>query len=204
MNIISNSTVSSLLLILGIYGIIFGISSPGVGAEIFGCISITLGLIGIGFDVSLAAIFLIGIGIILLIMELYASGFGIFGIAGIICLVAGSIFLVPNDFPRWYGPAEAQMTRIYYVLVPTAIVAVFFAFALYKVIEVRKRKPIIGESMIGGFAETLDNISPENSGYIKYQGEYWKANSEDTIMKGEKVEIIGKDGPVLTIRPKEK
>jgi membrane-bound serine protease (ClpP class) len=204
MNIISNSTVSSLLLILGIYGIIFGISSPGVGAEIFGCISITLGLIGIGFDVSLAAIFLIGIGIILLIMELYASGFGIFGIAGIICLVAGSIFLVPNDFPRWYVPAEAQMTRIYYVLVPTAIVAVFFAFALYKVIEVRKRKPIIGESMIGGFAETLDNISPENSGYIKYQGEYWKANSEDTIMKGEKVEIIGKDGPVLSIRPKEK
>ncbi|MBP2030560.1 membrane-bound serine protease (ClpP class) [Methanohalophilus levihalophilus] len=203
MEIISNPIVSSLLLMIGIYGIIFGISSPGVGAEVFGGISLVLGLIGIGFDVNLAAIFLIGIGIVLLILELQASGFGIFGIAGIICLVAGSVFLVPNDFPRWYGPAEAQMTMIYYVLVPTAIVAIFFAFALYKVIQVRKRKPIVGEDMVGERAEALDEISPENRGYVRYHGEYWKAESEETIHPGEKVEIIGKDGPVLTVKLKE-
>lgn len=204
MEIISNPIVSSLLLMIGIYGIIFGISSPGVGAEIFGGISLVLGLIGIGFDVNLAAIFLIGVGIVLLILELQASGFGIFGIAGIICLIAGSVFLVPNDFPRWYGPAEAQMTMIYYVLVPTAVVALFFAFALYKVIQVRKKKPIIGEDMVGDRAEALDDISPESSGYVRYRGEYWKAESEETIHPGEKVEIIGKDGPVLTVKLKEK
>ncbi len=204
MEVISNPIVSSLLLMLGIYGIIFGISSPGVGAEVFGGISLTLGLIGIGFDVNLAAIFLIGVGIVLLILELQASGFGIFGIAGIICLVAGSVFLVPNDFPRWYGPAEAQMTMIYYVLVPTVIIAIFFAFALYKVMQVRKRKPIVGEDMVGDRAEALDEISPGNSGFVRYHGEYWKAESEEIIKVGEKVKIIGKDGPVLTVKLEEK
>jgi membrane-bound serine protease (ClpP class) len=202
MEIISDPIVSSLLLMLGIYGIIFGISSPGVGAEIFGAVSVTLGLIGIGFDVNLGAVFLIGLGIVLLIFELQASGFGIFGVAGIICLVAGSVFLVPNDFPRWYGPAEAQIDMVYYVLVPTAVMALFFAFALYKVIQVRRKKPIIGEDMTGETAEALDPISPGKPGYVRYHGEYWKARSDEEIEPGRKVEITEKDGPVLTVKLK--
>jgi membrane-bound serine protease (ClpP class) len=96
MNIISNPLISSILMMLGIYGVVFGISNPGVGAEIFGIIAITLGLIGTGFDVNIAAVFLLLVGIALLVLELQAPGFGVFGIAGMICLISGSIRLNPE------------------------------------------------------------------------------------------------------------
>jgi membrane-bound serine protease (ClpP class) len=200
MNIISNPIISSLLLMIGIYAIVLGISSPGAGAEIFGAILISLGLIGMGFDVNIAALFLIGVGVILLILELQAPGFGIFGIAGIVCLIAGSIFLVPMDFPRWYTPADVQRSMMFYIVIPTIIIGLFFAFAIYKVVQAKGRKPIIGEEMSGEIAEAIDPISEGNPGYVRYSGEYWKARSEDTISPEEKVEILEKDGPVLIVR----
>ena len=45
LGLISNPIISSLLLTIGLYGVIFGISSPGVGAEVLGIILIVLGLI---------------------------------------------------------------------------------------------------------------------------------------------------------------
>ena len=62
LKIISNPILSSLLLTIGLYGIIFGISNPGAGAEILGIIAIVLGLIGTGFDINIAAFFLILVG----------------------------------------------------------------------------------------------------------------------------------------------
>ncbi|KXS40386.1 MAG: membrane-bound serine protease (ClpP class) [Methanohalophilus sp. T328-1] len=200
MNIISNPIISSLLLMIGIYAIVLGISSPGAGAEIFGAILIALGLIGMGFDVNVAALFLIGVGVVLLILELQAPGFGIFGIAGIVCLIAGSIFLIPMDFPRWYTPADVQRSMMFYIVIPTIIIGLFFAFAIYKVVQAKGRKPIIGEEMNGEIAEAIDPISEGSPGYVRYSGEYWKARSEDTINPEEKVEILEKDGPVLIVR----
>jgi membrane-bound serine protease (ClpP class) len=43
MGILSNPILASLLLFIGIYSLIFGLTSPGYGAEIFGVIAISLG-----------------------------------------------------------------------------------------------------------------------------------------------------------------
>jgi len=65
MNLLSNPILASLLLFVGIYSLVFGLTSPGYGAEIFGVISISLALIGLGFSVNIAALFLIVLGIAL-------------------------------------------------------------------------------------------------------------------------------------------
>ena len=121
MDIISNPIVSSLLLLLGVYAIILGISNPGFGAELFGIVAIALGLIGSGFDVNIGALFLIIVGVLLLVLEFQAPGFGVFGIAGLVCVIAGSILLAPTDFPRNYTPAEFQRTLIISISTPTII-----------------------------------------------------------------------------------
>ncbi|MDF1533303.1 MAG: nodulation protein NfeD [Methanosarcinaceae archaeon] len=199
MNVISNPLISSILMMLGIYGVVFGISNPGVGAEIFGIIAITLGLIGSGFDVNIAAVFLLLVGIALLVLEFQAPGFGVFGIAGIICMIAGSILLVPMSFPQFYTPADFQRTLMISVAAPTVVIGIVMVFAIYKVMEVRHRKPLIGE-MIGNMAQTIDPLEPGITGYLKYKGEYWKARADESIAKGEKVEIIEKDGVVLVVK----
>lgn len=203
MNIISDPIISSLLIMLGIYGIVIGISNPGAGAEIFGVVSISLGLVGMGFDVNIAAIFLILLGVVLFVLELQAPGVGIFGIAGFVCLIVGSIFLVPMDFPRWYTPADVQQTMIIAIVTPTVVMGLLFIFVFYKVLEVRHRKPTIGEDFAGDIAQAIDRIDAGSEGFVRYRGEYWKASSEDDLEEGDSVVITDKKGPLLFVKKEE-
>jgi len=198
LDLLANPILASLLLLVGIYSLVFGLTSPGYGAEIFGVISISLGLIGLGFSVNIAAIFLIGLGMALLLFELYASSFGLIGIAGIACIVLGSVLLVPVGYPGLYSP-EFQTTMIISLLAPAIVLGIFLAFAIYKMMEIRTKKPAIG-GIIGDTAETIDEITPGGTGYVRYQGEYWIAKSEERIEPKTKVIITGKEGPVLVVR----
>lgn len=200
LELISNPILSSLLLTIGLYGIIFGISNPGVGAEIFGIIAIVLGLIGTGFDINIAALFLIFIGIGLMILEIKSPGFGIFGLAGLICLVIGSIFLIPMGSENIYTPEFRKLMTLTVVL-PTIVFGLFLVFAIYKVAEIRKKKPVIGD-IIGDTAQTIDPIGPKKRGFVRYKGEYWKARSEEEIGVDQDVEIIGKEREVLLVKRK--
>ncbi len=200
LRLISNPIISSLLLTLGIYGLIFGISSPGAGAEVFGIISIALGLIGTGFNVNIGAIFLILLGIGLLIIEIKVPGFGIFGLAGLISLIIGSILLVPMGSENIYTP-EFRKVLALTVVAPTIVFGLFLVFAIYKVTEIRKKKPVIGE-FIGDTAQTIDPLGPEKTGFVRYKGEYWKARSEEEIEPKEEVEITGKVRETLLVKRK--
>jgi membrane-bound serine protease (ClpP class) len=200
LRLISNPSISSLLLIIGLYGLIFGISSPGVGAEVFGIISIVIGLIGTGFDINIGAIFLILLGIGLLIVEIKVPGFGIFGLAGLISLIIGSIFLVPMGNENVYTP-EFRRLLVLTVVAPTIVFGLFLVFAIYKVTEIRKKKPVIGE-FIGETAQTIDPLGPGKTGYIRYRGEYWKARSEEEIEPKAEVEITGKVRETLLVKRK--
>src|SRR5256712_497888 len=95
LEILSDPLVASLLLILGIYLVIFGISAPGHGAEIAGIIILLLTLIGLGFSVDPIALLLIIVGVILIIIEIKTPGFGVFGIGGVIAIVLAAAVLPP-------------------------------------------------------------------------------------------------------------
>lgn len=200
LRLISNPIISSLLLTLGIYGLIFGIASPGAGAEVFGIISIALGLIGTGFDINIGAIFLILLGIGLLIIEIKVPGFGIFGLAGLISLIIGSILLVPMGSENIYTPEFRRLLTLT-VVAPTIVFGLFLVFAIYKVNEIRKKKPVIGE-FIGDTAQTIDPLGPGKTGFVRYKGEYWKAKSEEKIEPKVEVEITGKVREVLLVKRK--
>ena len=200
LRLVSNPMISSLLLTIGLYGIIFGISSPGAGAELFGIIAIVLGLIGTGFDINIGAFVLIILGIALLILEIKIPGFGIFGLAGLISLIIGSIFLIPMGGENIYSPEFRRLLTLT-VVAPTIVFGLFLVFAVYKVTEIRKKKPVIGE-FIGDTAQTIDPVGPGKSGYIRYKGEYWKARSEEEIEPKVEVEITGKVREVLLVKRK--
>lgn len=198
LDLLSNPILASLLMLVGIYALVFGFSSPGFGAEILGVICITLGLIGLGFSINIAAIFLIIIGVSLLLFELHVSSFGLLGIVGIACVVVGSILLVPIGYPKMYSP-EFQWTVIISLIAPAVVLGIFLAFAIYKMVEIRRKKPVIGD-IVGRTAETIDQLIPGATGYVRFEGEYWMARSDEEILPKTKVMITGKDGPVLTVK----
>ncbi len=196
--IISDPTVASILFLLGIYGIIFGISTPGHGAEIFGVIAIALGLIGLGFGISLVALFLLVLGIALLIVEIATPSFGVVGTGGIIAIILGSIFLAPISPPNFLIAPAAQLQILLALLVPTGVVGGFLLFALYKVLQVRRQKPY-HLRLIGGRAVAVDPLGPAKRGHVRYDSELWQAVSDEEIQPEETVFIRGREGPVLSV-----
>ncbi len=205
LKLISNPVITSLLLMLGIFALIFGISSPGYGAEVFGVIAILLSLIGSGFGIPTLSIIFIIIGCLLLIIEIFATpGFGVIGIGGIICLIIGSIFLIPTYSTRGWLISMDYMNEIMIILlVVVALFAIFFAFILYKVLKIRKKKTAVG-TFIGEKAKTIDRITPDKPGYVRFKGEYWQAKSDTTIEPNTKVVIVNKDETTLIVKPKNK
>lgn len=203
---LTDPTISSLLLILGIFSLLIGIKTPGYGAEVFGVIAIILALFGMNFSLYYPVIILIIVGIIMLIIELYVTpGFGVIGIGGIICIILASILLVPS-YPtkNWLITADYQTLLLVFGIIPSALVAGFFFFVLYKVIRVERKKPEIG-LMEGEEAESLEEITPNKAGFVKYKGEYWLAKSkEGRIPPREKVIIEKRDGNLLIVSIKKK
>lgn len=203
LKIISNPILTSLLFMLGIFALIFGISSPGFGAEVFGVIAILISLIGSGFSIPVLSIIFIIMGALLLIIEVYVTpGFGVIGIGGIICLVIGSIFLIPTySTSNWVISMAWIEEAIIVILVVAALMAVFFAFLLYKVLEIRNKKKAIG-TFIGERAKTVDKLEPGKTGYIRFKGELWQARSDVIIEPRTKVVVVGKDESTLVVKPK--
>ena len=197
--VLSDPLLAGLLLIVGLYALIFGLSNPGVGAELVGVIVLALGLIGLGFSVNLGALFLIALGIVLLLVELNSPGFGLLGAAGLACMVIGSVLLVPIGSPEWYTPASYKRDAFVALVAPTIVIGAFFVFALYKVAEARRR-PTYSAKMEAEVAEALDRIDPR--GHVMYNGEYWAAEAEEPIEAGEMVEVVGKERMVLKVRRK--
>ncbi|KYK25855.1 peptidase S14 [Thermoplasmatales archaeon SG8-52-1] len=204
MKFFSNPILTSLLLILGIFALIFGISSPGYGAEVFGVVAILLSLVGSGFAISVLSIIFIIIGCLLLIIEIFATpGFGVIGIGGIILLLLGAIFLIPSySTTGWVIKIDWINDAILTILVAAILIAIFFVFLLYKIIQVRKKKTVIG-TFVGETAKTVDRISPFQSGYVRFKGELWQATSESIIEPNTKVIIIDKDESTLKVKPKQ-
>jgi len=205
LKLISNPILTSLLLMLGIFALLVGISTPGYGAEVFGVIAILLSLIGSGFSISTLSIIFIIIGCLLLAVEIFVTpGFGAVGIGGIICLVIGSIFLIPS-YPtrKWLISGEYMTDAITIMLFVIVLFALFFAFLLYKVLQIRKKKPSIGR-FAGEKAVAIERITPEKPGFVRYKGEYWQAKSEVVIETNTKVVIIEKDETMLIVKPLER
>lgn len=202
-NIITNPMLASLLLIIGIYAIIFGLSSPGYGSEIVGVILLALGLIGLGFDVNYVGIFLIVLGTILILVEVHTPSVGIFGLGGVVSIIIGSILLIPTTFPRYFISKEFQNEIIIMVTIPSIILGIFISLILYKVIKLRLKKPIVG-GMKGKIAIVTQKIMPKKEGYVEYEGEIWEASSNVRIDKGAEVIIEDKKSYVLKVRKREK
>jgi len=204
LKVISNPALTSLLLMLGIFALIFGISSPGYGAEVFGVIAILLSLIGSGFNISVMSVIFLIIGCLLLLIEIFITpGFGVIGIGGVACLVIGGVFMVPNYSPptvEWLISSDWINELVIILAVAVVLISAFFLFLLYKIIKIRKKKTVVG-TFIGETAKTIDRITSDKPGYVRFKGEYWQAKSDTTIEPKTKVVVVGKDETTLIVKP---
>ena len=187
LDLISNPNITYILLMLGLYGLLFELYNPGsILPGIVGIISLILAFYSMQtLPVNYAGLALIIFAVILFLLDIKLASHGLLAIGGIVSLLLGSIMLIrpgsDGDFAR---------ISLVVIIVSTAITAIFFLTIIGLGLKAQRGKPVTGmEGLIGEVGETLEALTPVGS--IRVHGERWKAESvAGNIEQGEKVRVI--------------
>ncbi len=183
---ISDPNIAYLLLILGFYGLLFEIRSPGaIFPGVVGGIFLILAFFALQvLPINYAGLALIVVGIILLILEISITSYGLLTIGGIISMILGSMML----FDVSEAPKALFSVSLKVILPVVILTALFFIFALSMAFRAHKRKPSTGnEGLVGEIGTATTDI--EKSGKVLVHGEYWDASSEKPIAKGSEIVV---------------
>ncbi|MEN3027074.1 MAG: nodulation protein NfeD [Chlorobiota bacterium] len=195
--LLSNPDIAYILLMLGIYGLLFELYNPGaIVPGVVGAICLILGAYALQMlPVNYAGLALIAVSIVLFLLELKITSYGLLTLAGIISLLLGSIMLIDSPL---------EFMRISWsVILPTVLGSVvFFVWILGKGIQAQLRRPYSGgEGLIGLTAVVVDRITPGTRGRVRLMGELWWAIAPQPIEPGAQVRIVRREGFVLHVEP---
>jgi len=182
---ISNPNIAFILFLLGLAGLYFEFSSPGVVVPgIIGGISLILAFFAFQtLPVNYAGILLILFAVILFIAEIKVVSHGVLTIGGVVSLILGSIMLFESPDPA--------LRVSWSVLIPAVtIVSLFFIGVISIAVRAQMRKVMTGgEGMIGAVGQSVSAV--HESGKVLVRGEYWNAFSKAPIEKGKQVVVVG-------------
>jgi len=190
LKIISDPNIAYILFMIGLAGLYFELSNPGViFPGVIGAISLILAFYSFQtLPVNYAGLLLIVLAIIFFIAEVKVTSFGLLSLGGLVSLTLGSIML--------FEDARVSLK----LMMPTIImIGVFFIVISSLAFRAYRTRPVSGkEGLIGKIGLVKETIDPE--GLIFVRGEYWQATSTEKIEPGEKVEVEGADGLLLKIK----
>jgi membrane-bound serine protease (ClpP class) len=200
LHFISRPDIAYLLLIVGIYAIIFEVLSPGgFVMGVSGAVLVLLGSYGLRMlPVNLAGLILLVAGIAVMILDLVVGGVGILSFFGAAALVFGGLII-------YRAPGGELLNMSYSFLIGAVVViTAFFLLAAFAVWKSFGRKAVSGsEGMSGLKAVVVADLTPEGS--VNCHGEIWRAVSRtgETIPRGQKVRVVKSEGLTLHVIPVE-
>jgi membrane-bound serine protease (ClpP class) len=184
LNAVSDPNVAYMLLMLGILGVFFEISQPGVilpGAV--GGISLLLALFAFqALPVNYVGILLILLALVLFVLEVKVTSFGMLTIGGVVSMTLGSLMLFEHAEPFF---------RVSKALVACTVIVVsgLCLLVLYYVVRAQRRRFVSGrEGMAGLAGEALTEVHQD--GQVFVHGEYWRAFSVEPIARGESIVVV--------------
>jgi len=194
--VITNPTVAYLMILVGIYALIFEFMNPGlVLPGVVGAIALLLALYALHLlPVNYAGLALMLLGIAFMIAEVFLPSFGAIGVGGIVAFVLGSLLLIEDtDLPGFEIP---------YGLIGGAAAASagFLIVMAGMLVKSRRRAVVTGrEEMLGATGEALGDFDAE--GWARVHGEQWKVRSSRPVRRGEKLRVTDMRGLVLSVEP---
>ncbi len=199
LDFLSNPNIAYILLMIGIYGILFELYNPG---SIFPGVIGALSLILAGYSLQMlpinyAGLALILLAIILFLLEIKVTSYGLLTVAGLVSLFLGSIFLIDSPF-------EFMRISMSLIITIVAVSFIFFTFIISLGIKAQFRKKKLGfDELLGNEAVVVEAIEPNKVGKIKLKGELWNATSDEHISIGEIVIVEKADSFTFFVKPKK-
>jgi membrane-bound serine protease (ClpP class) len=183
-DILSTPDIAFLLLSLGSLGLLLEFYNPGLifpGAA--GVICLMMGFVSFQIlPFNYAGVVLLLLALALFITEVYVTSYGLLTTGGVISFALGALLLFDtpdSDIRVGYGV----------VIASTAAIALFFGYVLFYLIKAQYLKPLVGmEGIIGETGEASSDIA--ETGKVFIMGEYWDAESDSAINKGDKIKVV--------------
>jgi membrane-bound serine protease (ClpP class) len=193
LGVISNPNVALVLMLLGIYGVIFEIAHPGaVAPGVIGGISLILGLYALNqLPLNYAGLALVILGMVFMFAEALTPSFGLLGFGGLTAFVTGAAMLIDTDIPAYQlsWPVIATMAGL------SAAILIFligFTLRVY-----RRAGSADATGLIGAQASVLDWSG--DTGHVLAAGERWNASGAAGLQAGQPVRIRKVDGLALHV-----
>ena len=197
LSVITSPTIAYMLLLAGIYGLIFEGYNPGaILPGVVGAICLLLALYAFQIlPVNYAGLALIVLGVLMMIGEIFVPSFGALGIGGVIAFVVGSVILMDTDVPG-FGVPMALIGSIALAGASAVMGIVWFA------VRARNRPIVSGrEDMIGAPAVALADFS--GTGQVRVHGELWNAHAGMPVNQGQALRVKAMHGLTLEVEPDE-
>jgi membrane-bound serine protease (ClpP class) len=197
--VITDPSVAIILMMLGIYGLIFEFSNPGyVLPGVVGAICLLLALYAFQLlPVNYAGLGLIALGLAFIVAEAFLPSFGSLGIGGVVALVIGLLILFDPDIAAGY--------RLPYSFIATfAVASATVTFVTVWLALKARRRPVVSGSddIIGASGAALADI--EREGWAQVRGEIWRVVSAAPLARGERLRVTGIEGLTLRVEPESK
>jgi len=194
--VITNPSVAYLLVLLGVYALLFEFMNPGIMLPgVVGVLALLIAAYALHMlPVNYAGLALILLGIGFMIAEAFFPAFGSLGIGGVVAFVVGSIMLIQDtELPDFEIPV-ALIAGV------AAASAGFLIFVVGMLVKSRRRVPVSGrEHLIGARAEALGDF--EGEGWARVRGEQWKVRTPAAVHRGQKLRVKAMHGLVLEVEP---
>ncbi len=195
LSVIGDPGIAYILMLLGIYGLLYEFSNPGmVFPGVVGGICLLLAMFALQLmPVNYVGLALIVLGIGLMVSEAFLPSFGALGLGGIVAFVIGSVMLIDTELPG-YGIAWT-------LIVPLAVASAAFSFIVGSMALRARRRPILtgGEELPGMEGIALENIAHE--GWARVHGELWRVQSRTPLAQGEKLRVTARHDLTLEVEP---
>jgi membrane-bound serine protease (ClpP class) len=196
LSIITDPNIAYILMLIGIYGLIFEFSNPGfILPGVVGAIALVLALYAFQvLPINYAGLALIMLGIIFMIAEAFVPSFGALGLGGVVAFVVGSVILLDEE-----GYAISLP-----LIGGTALVsALFLLWVMGMFVRIRGRPVVTGaEQMLGSEGEAMEAFVA-GAGRVWVHSEAWNARSESEIAAGQPVRVTAVKGLSLEVQPIE-
>ncbi len=194
LDIIASPNVAYVLMMLGLVGLYFELSNPGlILPGVVGSVSLVLALYAMQtLPINYAGLLLIILGVVLLIAEVNVMSYGLLAMSGAISIFLGSIMLIDSDDPAM------QISKM--ILYPT--LGMTFLFSVGSIYLAKKAHQLVTttgmEGLLGEIGVVKETLNPE--GRVLIHGEMWKAESDTVISVGQKVSVEVVKGLKIQVR----
>lgn len=195
LSVITEPSLAYLLVLVGIYALIFELSNPGlVLPGVTGAICLLLALYAFQLlPVNYAGLALMLLGMALMVAEAFLPAFGSLGIGGLIAFVIGSVILIDTEQADYGIPLP--------LIGGVAAGSLAFLLLVAGNLVKGRRRPLVGgpDALIGQYGQVLADAAGET--WASIGGETWRVHCDVPLQAGQRVRVAKLDGLRLEVVP---